>query len=273
MPSIPRRRLRVDVAGEGPSIAVEAARAVGTRAVGARAEDAGLFDLQLKFNLLPATYAHPSWSENASYLLPEGGPAFNPRSPFWIRRWSEVLLGEWELDRQFDFDFSDPGKRLALLDPQTLGRIGGFAAALLVRDQLLRIIRGADVLSLRRSLGTEPYQYALRRERPLPVMSLPSELCRLSAPWPEPDAWNLRILTVVFSALPSSAAGVIERLRFKFPRNRTSAPTLPLPVTEAARLGLSQLFIAIIHDECPEWAWLFDSRAVSAAVTHREPSL
>jgi len=256
------------VAGEGSSIVAESARSVG-----ARADDAGLFDLQLKFNLLPATYAHPSWSENSSYLLPEGGPAFNRRSPFWIRRWSAVLLGEWELDRQFDFDFSDPGKRLALLDPQTLARIGGFAAALLVRDQLLRVIRGADVVSLRRTLGSEPYQYALSRERPLAAMDLPSELCRLSAPWPEPDVWHLRILTVVFSALPSSAAGVIERLRLKFPRNWTGSPTLPLPVTEAARLSLSQLFIAIIHDECPEWAWLFDSRAPSASLSHREPSL
>jgi YOP proteins translocation protein K (YscK) len=239
------------------------------RAIGARAGVAGLFDLQLKFNLFPAVYTHPSWSEHPGYSPPEHRQAFNPQSSFWIRRRSDALLRTWELDRQFDFDFSDRGKRLALLDAQTVRHIGGLAGALLVRDTLRRIVRGTDVASLQRIIGAEAYHFALRWKRPLPAMDLTSELCRLSVPWPEPDAWSSRSVMLVFAALPKSAAGVIARLRFKFPHDSTSSPASSPQLTEATRLDLSQLLIDIIDDECPEWSWLFDSRATSA--THPEP--
>jgi hypothetical protein len=229
--------------------------------VGARVGVSGLFDLLLKFNLFPAIYAHPGWSERPLHL----------DTPFWIRRSSDALLKECELDRQFDFDFSDPGKRLALLDTETLQRVGGLAAALLARDRLRRIIRGADVAILQRAMGIEAYGLALRWERPLPTADLPPELGRLSAPWPEPDEWISRGITLVFATLPRSAAGVIERLRFKFPRNGVSSPAPPWQLSEPARLSLSRLLIEIVDQEFGEWTWLFttdmDSAPTMEAVT------
>jgi YOP proteins translocation protein K (YscK) len=263
MNSVPAMRKepgRVDVSGDLATSAQDTALPTD-----ARPGVAGLFDRVLKFNLFPATYAHPDWSKRPPSDFQDSRQPLRLDTPFWIRRSSDALLREWELDRQFDFDFSDPGKRLALLDTQTLQRVGALAAALLARDRLRRIIRGADVANLQRVMGIETYRLAVRWEKALPTADLPAELGRLSAPWPEPDEWISRGIGLVFATLPSSAAGVTGRLRFKFPRDGVSSPVSPWQLSEAGRLGLKRLLIEIIDQEFGEWTWLFAPNVGSAA--------
>src|SRR5690349_19183825 len=82
-----------------------------------------VFDLQLEFNLFPARYAHPSWSEH----IDQQGVDANWRepiepSPFWIRQTSTRLLTESSLQDSFDCDFNDASRRIALLDSVALRR-------------------------------------------------------------------------------------------------------------------------------------------------------
>jgi len=81
------------------------------------------FDLQLRFNLFPATYAHASWIDRISRNYFQAGSLDEYcDSPFWIRRLSLSLLRARKLEQGFDFDFSDRAKRIALLDAAVLER-------------------------------------------------------------------------------------------------------------------------------------------------------
>ncbi|HKE95941.1 MAG TPA: SctK family type III secretion system sorting platform protein, partial [Povalibacter sp.] len=166
-----------------------------------------LFDLQLQFNLFPACYAHLSWIEATGFLQLHDGPA-PVASPFSIRRLSDALLRQNGLEHQFDFDFSDRAKRLALLDASHLERIGAFGAAILVRDQIRRTVRGTDIDAMRRCIGADAHLHALRWEGAAAEIFAPAP----AADWSDPQSWQLYGATLVSACIPPSAPGVLHRL-------------------------------------------------------------
>ena len=231
--------------------------------------EAKSFELQLAFNLFPAAYVHNSWlselQEDGEVLPLEGSAA---GAPFRIRRLSAALLRHWHLDRQFDYDFFDHAKRLALLDATELVRIGGLAGAILMRDRIRRCVDRAAVTELQRVIGVDAHQFALSpfaasRDRQC------AELSDVTGDWskewpgrstaagPDVAAWAAYSATLIGAAIPRTAPGVLARLLFKFPRSWSASTAPRLSMSPRQRMVLAELLIDILIAGRSEWRWLF----------------
>jgi hypothetical protein len=233
-------------------------------------DDARLFELQLACNLFPAEYVHASWLETPGWSLCRGGDA--GRSEFWIRYCSATLLRERGLDLQFDWDFSDRGKRLALLDGSTLLRLGQLASAVLMRDSLRSLVCRDEVQAIQEVLGSEAHLYAVRWRGPVPTLD---ERLRCTFGSHEstidPVAYGRQCACLLMAAIPAGAAGVRGRLQLKLPRCWADECAYGVRLAEAQRDGLVRLFVAIIADAYPQRLWLFGSQSGMASASPSIP--
>ncbi len=217
------------------------------------------FALGLRFNLLPGAYADPGWLQHLDPALASDVLEHMPASAFWTKRLSRRLLAAWELDRMYDFDFADHGKRLALLDPAALLDASRVVAAVLVRDALRTIVHGPTVARLRETLGDNAHRVALAWSTPTPDM--PSAFTDFSAETLETGQWARHTMALALEAIPPSATGVTARMRLKFPRLDASSPLVSpfgRQLTETRRRGLAAVFTAVIRQQLPSRGWLFD---------------
>lgn len=215
-------------------------------------EGARLFTLQLHFNLFPASYVDPSWlpkSAASEADLTVGG------SPFWMRSLSSALLREWQLEQQFDCDFRDPAKRLALLDAVLLLRVGGLASAALLRERIRRTVDGASLAVMQRAIGIEAHRFALRWREDLGELAEIATLWnrKLDRDWPTADEWAAHSASLVMAAMPATASGVIGRLRLKFPRAWSSEPRERVRMSERQRAALAKFLIDRVSEFSSEW--------------------
>lgn len=217
------------------------------------------FALAMRFNLLPGGYADPGWLQHLDAGLTPDVLERMPVSAFWTKRLSRRLLAAWELDRMYDFDFADHGKRIALLDPIALLDASRLVAAVLLRDPLRTIVHGPTVARLRETLGVNAHRVALAWNTPTPEM--PSAFTDFSAETLETGQWARHTMALALEAIPPSATGVTARMRLKFPRFDAPSP-LASPfgrqLTETQRRGLAAVFTALIRQQLPNWSWLFD---------------
>jgi hypothetical protein len=237
-----------------------------TPATDAAADDARLFELQWVCNLFPAKYVHASWLETPGWSLCRGGDA--ARSEFWIRYCSAMLLRERGLDQQFDWDFSDRGKRLALLDGSTLLRLGQLASAVLMRDSLRNLVCRDEVRAIQEVLGSEAHLYAVRWRDPVPTLDERLR-CAFGSHGATIDsaAYQRQCVRLLMAAIPAGAAGVRGRLQLKLPRCWADECGHSMRAAEAQRDGLVRLFVAIIADAYPQWLWLFGSQSGRASTS------
>ncbi|HEY5808824.1 MAG TPA: SctK family type III secretion system sorting platform protein, partial [Povalibacter sp.] len=201
-----------------------------------------LFELQLQFNLFPARYAHLTWIEEAGFLQGAADAGLLADSSFWIRRVSDTLLRRNDLDRQFDLDFSDHIKRLALLDFRELARIGGCAASVLLRDQLRRTVRGTQVEAIRACIGADAHVYALNWNHPVPAL----QSVDLQARWDDVQHWEMQSAGLVSLCIPPNAPGTLRRLWFKYPHSWRTARS-STRTTEAQRIAIGELLLRIVR--------------------------
>ncbi|MFH0787906.1 MAG: SctK family type III secretion system sorting platform protein [Pseudomonadota bacterium] len=119
-----------------------------------------LLPLIYEFNFWPGRYIHPSWLEG----LIEND-LFNrlKESRRAGQRLSPVILLKFGLDRSCFFNFEDPLRRLALLNGEALLKLVYLAGVSVHAGEISRVIEREAVLSLKKSLGEEPYLFALKR--------------------------------------------------------------------------------------------------------------
>ncbi|MCW7542113.1 Yop proteins translocation protein K [Aquabacterium sp. A7-Y] len=234
-----------------------------------------LFDLQLKFNLLPALYAHPSWIDRLT-VDALGSPApslkpvvWRPVSAFATRRLSVRLLDAHGINGLVDFDFSDRGKRLALLGGEQLVEVAALTSAVVLRDRLRTLVRAEQVAHLQRTMGAPVHGFALRWQGQggpeLPPAVLEAVGSGLS-PQAEPGRWRSGALRLLLSAIPPLALAVWRRLRLKLPSD-WMAPLLPWRLRETQRLALADLATEVVRQALPGHAWLLADAALET--THR----
>jgi hypothetical protein len=226
------------------------------------------FDAELKFNLLPALYVHPSWV--ASMLGGfDAGDGAGARSVFWLRSLSQALMREHDLGPLTDFDFADPAKRCVLMDTEAGLRVASFVSALLLRDAMRRVVLAPQVAALQRQLGAPLLAQALRWKEPLPMLpSAPAALHEvgdlLSAPAEDaPAAWSWRAARLWLAMVPPAALGAMRRLRLKLPQAWRALEPWRLGDVERRQIGL--LFARVTPQAAPEWAWLHAGPAGAGA--------
>jgi hypothetical protein len=210
-----------------------------------------LLDLQLAFNLYPAWYAHPSWLAtlgDATTLAEEFCELRN--SPQWIRAVSSALLRGGQLHQQFDCDFFDPAKRLALIDAGTLTYIAGLVSATLLRERLRRIVAHSEVRAVQQCMGEEAHAFAVRWQGLLPMIAPIID----KGGWPSREIWERNSVALLLSALPGHAIGVLGRLHMKFPIDWLEPHRR---LIEPQRVGLTRLIIAVLLQAGTSWNWLF----------------
>ncbi|MTW12628.1 YscK family type III secretion system sorting platform protein [Pseudoduganella eburnea] len=209
------------------------------------------FDLRLRFNLFPATYAHASWIARLGRDLPLAEGIDD--SPFWMRRLSLALLQACKLDQDFDFDFSDRAKNIALLDAAVLERCARLMAGLLVREQIRHVVLGADMVALERTLGRDSLRFALGWTVPLPVLGYVFH--PHGAAFPDNEAWTRRAVGLASALLGAASSATLARMQLRFPCGWAS---LQRPVLqEQDRSRLAALFVAVLHKAAPDHGWLF----------------
>jgi hypothetical protein len=213
-----------------------------------------IFELELHFNLFPATYAHPSWIERLGFCEFMSDRADLPTSStHWIRTVSDALLTERGLEQQFDFDFSSPRKRIALLDAGIAVAVATYVAAILLRDQLRTVIARAAVAEIRAKIGADAHRFALQFNDRVPVLS---EVSQRLAACPL-EQWEPLMATLILTCLPEGALGVIGRMQLRFPCAWSEIQE-EFRLQESERVLLGQLFVAVACRMPITESWLFD---------------
>ncbi|HSD37141.1 MAG TPA: hypothetical protein VLC92_06510 [Rhodocyclaceae bacterium] len=243
-----------------------------------------LFDLVMRFNLFPAEYAHPSWLiAPDAFLEPLGlgdlsimhaaaqgsaqcpdfslSPVPSYATPMWMRHMSIALLGLRDLESQYDFDYSDTGKRLALLDTPSLLSLARQAAALLARPFLQGLIRGDEVAAVDAVIGRALRIQTLAQPAGVEHIALALKKIRDLACGAMLDAgiWSTLPMQIALSVLPEDAAGTRARLRFRFPHEHRRLP----------RFALSELQRRELVQVCLVAAPALNDATVDAMLCHR----
>ena len=208
------------------------------------------FDLWLRFNLFPATYAHASWIARLGRHLPLAEGLDD--SPLWVRRLSLALLQASKLEQDFDFNFSEPTKNIALLDAAVLERCARLMAGLLVREQIRHVVLSADMMAIERTLGREAHRFALGWTAPLPVLGYVFH--PHGAAFPEHGDWTRRAVGLVSALLGTAPNATLARLQLRFPCDWGSLQRPDLQEQDRSRLAA--LFAAVLNKAAPEHAWL-----------------
>ena len=213
-----------------------------------------VFDLQLRFNLFPAIYADVSWIERFGFCAFASDPTDLPvKSTHWIRSVSDALLTECGLEQQFDFDFSSPRKRIALLDAASGIAVANHVAAILLRDRLRTVVARGAVAEIRAKFGADAHRFALRFDGRIPF--LPSLADRLATS--PTQQWRRVLAELIAACLPDGACGVHGRLQMRFPCAWAAAEE-QFVLREPERALLAQLYIAVASLMQIAEAWLFE---------------
>lgn len=154
------------------------------------------------------------------------------------------------------WNFSEESQRLALMDADTLRRLGLFLGAAVHAEELSRVIAAEQVRELRRDLGAETCAYALKRGR-YQIGSLRSLLLAPSSR----GTLAARILELGTAALFLIRADWPEELR------TLSEPRFPALAQDAFRPELTRsqrmalwftMKKILLREVAPQWAPCFD---------------
>jgi hypothetical protein len=119
----------------------------------------------LSFNAAVPLYVHPSFWHSA---VPEPWPAeailaelrSSARGLRALRRW---VMGSVQLEKSFFFDFREPRRRLALLDPAVLLQLVLYAGITYYASNIAQIVQKQALLALKEAIGDKAYLFAVKK--------------------------------------------------------------------------------------------------------------
>lgn len=213
----------------------------------------------VEFNLHIARLTHRGWFEQLlqrkgleDALMDQEG-RISARAEPKVSQW---LLRQFGLQETFDWDMSEPLKRLWLLDTAALERLCQLLSLAMHRQWLLQIIDGSRLRVLRDVAGPESFRYISDE---LPSQSFHHEAPTVALDL-EPNALSNCLLNdgarTLLHLLDTSWHAVRERaaLRFKPGTMHGEVPPLAAGRRDAA---LELLCGCLIPRRFREWAWLF----------------
>ena len=178
-----------------------------------------LFPELLQFNFLPTGYMDISWWQ-ADWLPTEllAATQTSDRANVYL---SQFLLNQFELDQDFDFDFSIEKKHLALLGSDQLRRLVYLDGLILQSDHIAHVIRSQDRQVLKDAVGEADYFFTIKRGKLLLdevaiEPEKPDTTTDLSALKQNCYRLGIGSLATAMSDMPKA---FIQRLQFKLPKS------------------------------------------------------
>jgi hypothetical protein len=200
--------------------------------------------LLTQFNLHVARFAHPSWCT----------ASVSARAESQLSAW---LLQELNLQDEFDWEMSDPQRRVWLLDTPALTRLAEEVALAMHRDWLVRVIEGARLRTLMTSLDRGALRFVVE-EVPQGAFHYRAPLVNFETDAPSEIVAELRA---------AGARTLIALLRLEWRAVRGRAPLhfdrawqlaeVPPFASEHCAQALELICGKLIPRRFPEWAWLF----------------
>ena len=208
-----------------------------------------LFDAALRFNLFPAEYAHPSWPEMLGNVLPHVFTETDKTHAFESRCISRALLSLCGAESEFDFDFSDHGKRIVLLPHDTLMSLGMYVLAVLAQAQLREVIMRAEIHAINKAIGEEIRIFGLcwQGDEAPAFGKLGKEIATYVF---DADRSQRCAVRLIRALIQESEAAVRRRVALKQPVRWRSVE--PFDLYAEQRHALSSLFISVLQNKWPE---------------------
>ena len=187
-----------------------------------------------EFNFMPSRYIHTSWLpqtlQDLIALAEEQGPAHHTLS--------KHLLGHYHLSDNYDFDFSNKLKHIALLRPDRLHYLYTALGFVLNATVIQKVISGIYIRRIKSVVGQDIYTlvakaplFVLRSSTftvyhvPLPGATRPTRPADTGDDEQAWQAWlvaihqaGMRLLAAIFSSQPPA---FIQRLCFKSPKQQS----------------------------------------------------
>ncbi len=201
----------------------------------------------LAFAFLPTAYAEPSWWRDE--WLPLELYERLRQSPRSQRRLSDFFLRESGLTDAWAFDLDSPHSRLALVPRRRLNRLVVLAGVTVLSPTIARTLRGQDRSRIRRSIGDEHYDFAIKRGRFL------LQQTRLDVPdvgLPDFDTADEECLRLgvgcLASALQDAPAPLVRRMQLKVAKPLADRAWHPLVSRSTESLRLFGLIERQVRD-------------------------
>ena len=211
-----------------------------------------LFDAVLRFNLFPSEYVHPSWIEMVDNALPRVFSPVSRTNAFESRCLSRALLSLCAAEDDFDFDFSDHGKRIALLPHDALISLGMHVIAVLAQSQLREAVMRTQIHAINRAIGEDVRIFGLRWQiegnRMPPALSELSKM--VSTHLSDAGRSHWCAVRLIRALVPANAVAVARRIALKQPVRLRSIT--PFDLHSEQRDELSALFITVLKNKWPE---------------------
>lgn len=211
--------------------------------------------LSVDFNLSPVGYTHKSWfadmpaPEVCSVLVDKG---------IGLSGVSTCILDARDLSTRFFDGFAQSRARLALLDPEALGKLCLYVGVALRAEEFRTLLDRNKLDVIKRTIGNGPLDFAISR---VPFLGAMPEFSFE----PEPDiGLRLRLTAIglAYSVCPMAFAqrSYRDRLALKFPQ-ALSATWGDTAMSDAAPIDVGVLpgvTYKVMKEFVPQWLPLFD---------------
>jgi YOP proteins translocation protein K (YscK)/Bacterial type III secretion protein (HrpB4) len=221
--------------------------------------DSRMDQLVYDFNVAPLDYVDASWLAASSRARVSGlAQSSDAGARGSASAWLLETLG---LATHNDFEFSDPYKRLLLLEPQVLRDVVLFIGLSALSPLLRHWIEAPAQRHLQSELGADAYRFFCRHVLALPaaaVLSLSREQQgRLRDASRLASVVSRHGVALLFACCGGLAEPAVRRARLKF--HRAVAGMQSSPVMSAQdKQSIGELAIGcVIRQRHPSWHWLF----------------
>ncbi|WP_422134875.1 SctK family type III secretion system sorting platform protein [Endozoicomonas sp. ALD040] len=219
-----------------------------------------LFQSIAEFNLYLVRFIHHSWLQTIklSPLVKQLRKAGN--ADFHL---SHFLLKEFDLSNDFDYDFDEKHKRVALADEEAITKLAFYLGIILNESVIRNTLRKRERLLLKKTLGEDGFRFAVKKAQFFSRIGTdlgPSFLID----WDHLDSFK-RYLTqsgfqVLGRAFSESSPAFIKRLELKLPVSFRDTIWSSDRSSEKSDLDINQCktLVVKVHKEVNrEWRHLF----------------
>jgi hypothetical protein len=200
------------------------------------------------FLFFPNRYVHPSWRDE---MMPPPLWELLGASPRTEGRLAAFVADRAGLSLPATLAFDSPPSRFCLLPWEAIEKIAQRTGLVLNAARFGKMIDGKLVARIRRDLGSEAYEFALRRA-PLITTQTDPLAPDLAAETPLGEQLERSGLNYIGLALSGHAPELRTRLRLKLPK--VHAPLLAAPQGGIAPEAAWQVVRKVVRETEPRWS-------------------